>query len=91
MNKASAFEAKTLLGGLRQRLRKGRRPWAENGHGIYSEAYTEGSDPFAQWVVIPWFNSEWDGFGLLKKLTEEAAKAGKGLKNYIVTRARVKE
>ena len=35
------------------------------------------------WVVIPWFNSEWDGFGQLKKLAEEAAKAGKGLKDYI--------
>ena len=25
-----------------------RRPWAENGHGIYSEAYTEGADPFGR-------------------------------------------
>lgn len=34
-------------------------------------------------VVIPWFNSEWDGFGQLKHLAEEAKKAGKELKKYV--------
>ena len=34
-------------------------------------------------VTIPWFNSEWDGFGRMKQLAEEAKKAGKELKKYV--------
>ena len=37
--------------------------------------------PFCpEFVVIPWYNSEWDAFGLAK---QEAEKAGKSLKDYV--------
>ena len=35
------------------------------------------------WVVIPWFNSQWDGFGQLQSLAQEAKKKGQKLSEYV--------
>jgi hypothetical protein len=34
-------------------------------------------------VTIPWFNDEWNGFGRMKQLAEEAKKTGIELKKYV--------